>query len=408
MRLGQLEEHVRRGELTLVEANGNRHRFGTGAPKATWTMCKPDTMRRILANPALELGETYMDGGWDVTDGTLADLLTILRSNFGDLIQRRSLIGEAIARMQSWNAPKASASNVQRHYDLDEELFRAFLDRGMHYSCAYYRDPDISLESAQLAKCNHIARKLLLEPGQRVLDIGSGWGSLAMHLAETANVSVVGLTLSAEQLRVAQAEAMRRGLDDRVEFRLEDYRRHRGQYDRIVSVGMFEHVGRRNFGRYFARLVDQLRPGGSALLHTIGSTRPPNSTNAWFRRHIFPGGFIPSLSNISIAIERAHLHTGDIEILRPHYALTLKEWNRRFQIQRAHFAATKGEAFCRMWEFYLVASQTAFECGDLVVFQMQLGGRDAPFPATRDYLYARSSDECATAPLAAGALRRQE
>ena len=408
MRLGLLQEHVRRGELTLVEANGDRHQFGAGAPKATWTMRKPDTMRRILANPALELGETYMDCGWDVTDGTLADLLTILRNNFGDLIQRRSLIGELIARAQSWNALKASASNVRRHYDLDEELFRAFLDRGMHYSCAYYRDPDISLESAQLAKCNHIARKLLLEPGQRVLDIGCGWGGLAMHLAETADVSVVGLTLSAEQLRVAQAEAIRRGLDDRVEFRLEDYRKHRGQYDRIVSVGMFEHVGRRNFRHYFDQLAAQLRPAGSALLHTIGSTRPPNSTNAWFRRRIFPGGFIPSLSNVTSAIERARLIVGDVEILRPHYALTLKEWNRRFQTQRAHFAATKGEAFCRMWEFYLVASQTAFEYGDLVVFQLQLGGRDAPFPATRDYLYARTGDECATAPLAANALRPHE
>jgi cyclopropane-fatty-acyl-phospholipid synthase len=408
MRLGLIEQHVRRGELTVVEANGNRHRFGSGAPKVTWTMRKPDTLRRILANPVLELGETYMNGGWDVTDGTLADLLTILRNNFGDLTQQRSIIGELIARVQSWNAPRASASNVHRHYDLDEELFRAFLDRGMHYSCAYYRDPDISLESAQLAKCNHIARKLLLEPGQRVLDIGSGWGSLAMHLAESADVSVVGLTLSTEQLRVAQTEAARRGLDDRVEFRLEDYRQHRGQYDRIVSVGMFEHVGRRNFARYFEQLAAQLRAGGSALLHTIGSTRPPNSTNAWFRRHIFPGGFIPSLSNVTSAIERARLMIGDVEILRPHYALTLKEWNRRFQIQRAHFAATKDEAFCRMWEFYLVASQTAFEYGDLVVFQLQLGGRDAPFPATRDYLYARTGDECAAAPVAADMLRPQK
>jgi cyclopropane-fatty-acyl-phospholipid synthase len=408
MRLEELEKHVRHGELTLVEADGTRHRFGVGSPRATWVMRKPDAMRRILSNPALELGETYMDEGWDVADATLAELLMLLRNNFGDLIQRRSPFGELAARTQTWNALKASLSNVHRHYDLDEELFRAFLDRGMHYSCAYFRDADMSLESAQLAKCNHIARKLLLEPGQRVLDIGCGWGSLAMHLADSADVSVVGLTLSSEQLRVAQGEAIRRGLDDRVEFRLEDYREHKGRYDRIVSVGMFEHVGRRNFRRYFDRLVAQLRPGGSAVLHTIGSTRRPNSTNAWFRRHIFPGGFIPSLSNITASIERAQLHVGDIEILRPHYALTLKEWNRRFQTQRAHFAATKGERFCRMWEFYLVASQTAFEYGDLVVFQLQLGGRDAPFPPTRDYLYARSADPYGKAPVTAGAVRRHE
>ncbi len=403
MRLALLERRVRHGELTVIDATGKRHCFGAGLPSVTWVLNRPDTLRRILANPGLELGETYMDGGWDVADGSLADLLTVLRKNFSDRVDRRSRFAEIAARAQTWNAPKASASHVRHHYDLDEELFRAFLDRGMHYSCAYFRDPDMSLESAQLAKCNHIARKLLLEPGNRVLDIGSGWGSLAMHLAETADVSVVGLTLSAEQLRVARAEAARRGLSDRVEFRLEDYRKHRGDYDRIVSVGMFEHVGRRNFRRYFDQLVAQLRPGGSALLHTIGSTRPPASTNAWFRRHIFPGGFIPSLSNISAAIERAGLAIGDLEILRPHYALTLKEWNRRFQSQRTHFAALKGERFCRMWEFYLVASQTSFEHGDLVVFQLQLGDRETPFPATRDYLYrATVEDRPETALVANG------
>ncbi len=397
MRLELFERYVRRGELTLVETDGVRHKFGAGTPKATWIMRKPETLRRILLNPALQLGETYMDDGWDVTDGSLADLITILRSNMGDLAQRRSVFGEFAARLQTWNDLRASRANVHHHYDLDEELFRAFLDRGMHYSCAYFREPDMSLESAQLAKCNHIERKLLLAPGQQVLDIGCGWGSLALHLAENVGDSVVGLTLSAEQLRVAQSEALRRGLADRVEFRLQDYREHRGQYDRIVSVGMFEHVGRPNFHRYFDQLAQQLRPGGVALLHTIGSTRRPNSTNAWFRRHIFPGGHIPSLSTIAKTIERAGLMIGDLEVLRPHYALTLKEWNRRFQTRRAHFAATKGERFCRMWEFYLVTSQTAFEHGDLVVFQLQLGGRDAPFPATREYLYPGLEEHIAAA-----------
>lgn len=411
MRLELFERYVRRGELTLVEPNGTRHKFGSGTPKATWVMRKDDTLMRVLTHPALELGETYMDEGWDVADGTLWDLITILRGNMSDLVQRRTVLSELAALMQTWNALTASFKNVHHHYDLDEELFRAFLDRGMHYSCAYFRDADMSLESAQLAKCNHIAHKLLVKPGQQVLDIGCGWGSLALHLAETVGDSVVGLTLSAQQLRVAQAEAVRRGVSDRAEFRLQDYREHRGQYDRIVSVGMFEHVGRRNFKRYFDQLARQLRPGGVALLHTIGSTRPPNSTNAWFRRHIFPGGHIPSLSTISAAIERAGLMVGDLEILRPHYALTLKEWNRRFQAQRAHFAATKGERFCRMWEFYLVASQTAFELGDLVVFQFQLGGRDAPFPATRDYLYRGlygGADEHLATPFTSAVLPRHE
>ncbi len=392
MRLELFERFVKQGELTLVDVDGARHRFGSGTPKVTWLMRHPDALRRIVTNPALELGETYMDEGWDVADGSLADLITILRGNMGDLVQRRTIFSEFAALVQTWNALKASLRNVHHHYDLDEELFRAFLDRDMHYSCAYFRELDMSLESAQMAKCNHIARKLLLEPGQQILDIGCGWGGLALHLAETVGVSVVGLTLSSEQLRVARADAARRGLTDRVEFRLQDYRAHHGQYDRIVSVGMFEHVGRRNFRRYFEQLKQQLRPRGVALLHTIGSTRPPNSTNAWFRRHIFPGGHIPSLSTMAAAIERSGIKIGDLEILRPHYALTLKEWNRRFQTQRTHLAATKGERFCRMWEFYLVTSQTAFEYGDLVVFQLQLGGRDAPIPATRDYLYPSVED----------------
>ena len=407
MRLELFDRYLRHGELTLVDTNGQRHTFGSGTPKVTWLMRRPDTLRRILADPALQLGETYMEQGWDVADGNLTDLIRILRSNLGELAQRRTPVTELTALLQTWNALRASFANVHRHYDLDETLFRAFLDRDMHYSCAYFRDADMSLESAQLAKCNHIERKLLLAPDQRVLDIGCGWGSLALHLAETVGDSVVGLTLSAEQLRVARAEAVRRGLSDRVEFRLQDYRQHRGHYDRIVSVGMFEHVGRRNFGRYFAQLASQLLPGGVALLHTIGSTRPPASTNAWYRRHIFPGGHIPSLSSIARAIERSGLHIGDLEILRPHYALTLKEWNRRFQTQRAQFAATKGERFCRMWEFYLVTSQTAFEFGELVVFQFQLGGRDAPFPPTRDYLYP-GIDQSLAAPLPAALMPRHE
>jgi cyclopropane-fatty-acyl-phospholipid synthase len=396
MVLDLFERFVREGELTLVEASGATHRFGSGTPRATWVMRKRDTIARLLKNPGLQLGETYMDEGWDVTDGNLADLLTILRTNLEPHLRRKTPLARLALLIQSWNDLTSSIANVRHHYDLDETLFRGFLDRGMHYSCAYYRDPDMSLESAQLAKCNHIARKLLLESGQRVLDIGSGWGGLAMHLAESAAVSVTGLTLSPEQLRVAVTEATRRGFGNRVEFLLQDYRRHRGQYDRVVSVGMFEHVGRRNFRRYFAQLDRQLRPHGVALLHTIGSPHPPTPTNAWIRRHIFPGGYVPSLSELSGAVERAGLVISDVEVLRPHYALTLKEWNRRFQMQRAQFASTKGERFCRMWEFYLVSSQTAFEHGDLLVFQLQLGKRGAAIPATREYLYDAVTDHVAT------------
>lgn len=381
------EQHVRHGELTIVEADGSRNTYGEGEPKATWIIRKPGTIRNILANPAMNLGETYIDQAWDVADGKLVELLTLLRANIEPAVSRRSLLKVWAGVLQSWNHTRASFSNVSHHYDLDEALFRTFLDRNMHYSCGYHRDADSSLESAQLAKCNHVARKLLLEPGHRVLDVGSGWGSLALHLAEHHSVHVTGLTLSVEQIKVAQAEARRRGLADRVAFRLEDYREHYARYDRVVSIGMFEHVGRRYFKTYFDRVFGLLRPGGIALVHTIGGSGRPGQTNVWIRRHVFPGGYIPALSQIVPAVERAGLTHCDVEVWRRHYALTLKEWNRRFQIRRAEVAATKGENFCRMWEFYLVVSQTAFELGRLNVFQLQLARDTPPIPITRDYLY---------------------
>ena len=257
----------------------------------------------------------------------------------------------------------------------------------MHYSCAYFRDRGMTLEEAQYAKSEHIAAKLHLRPGHRVLDIGCGWGSLAMHLAENHDVKVTGLTLSAEQLRVARETAAGRGLENQVEFLLQDYREHPETYDRIVSVGMFEHVGKQNVQRFFDSVRQALTDNGVALLHTIGSKNPPEPVNPWIRRYIFPGGYIPSLSDIAPAVERAGLVTTDIEVLRRHYAFTLKEWNRRFQGARDRFVESKGERFCRMWEFYLVICQTAFEVGDLVVLQWQLATDNETVPITRDYLY---------------------
>ena len=395
MFLKLLDRHVRHGTLTVVEPNGRRHVFGQGQPSATWVLRKPGAARRMLLNPQANLGETYMNEEWDVEDGDLADLLTVLRVNLERRLAGRSitaLLGPLATFMTSWNNVRASLSNVSHHYDLDEALFRAFLDRDMHYSCAYFREPGLSLEAAQAAKCDHIRRKLNLMPGQRVLDIGCGWGSLAMHLAERADVEVVGLTLSAEQLRVARAEAERRGLGERVAFRLEDYREHRAEYDAVVSVGMFEHVGRRNFSRYFEKVFDFLAPHGTALLHTIGQSAPPSPTNPWIRKHIFPGGYIPAASEVLGTIEPSGLILSDLEVWRRHYALTLREWNRRFQAVRGQFARAKDERFCRMWEFYLLSCATAFEIADLVVFQFQLARANDTVPVTRDYLYGDPQD----------------
>lgn len=385
-----LQKHVRHGTLTLVTPDGARQTFGDGNPKATWIVRKPRTMRKLLLNPGANLGETYMDEEWDVEDGELIDLLTILRRNIEPAVSDRRLValtGPLATLVGSWNTVRTSLRNVSHHYNLDEALFRAFLDRNMHYSCAYFRAPDMTLEAAQLAKSEHIRNKLRLAPGARVLDIGSGWGSLAMHLAEHADVDVTGLTLSSEQVRAATAEAERRGLSGRVEFRLEDYRRHRGQYDAIVSVGMFEHVGRRNFGRFFDQVRALLAPHGIALLHTIGITGSPLPTNPWIARHIFPGGYIPAASEVVGAIERSGLVLSDMEVWRRHYASTLREWNRRFQVSRETFRHSHGERFCRMWEFYLSVCATGFELGNLVVHQLQLAHRNDVVPLTRDYLY---------------------
>ena len=383
-----LKKFVRRGELTVIDHAGERYTFGAGEPRAAIRLNTASAFSVMARNPQLKLGEAYMDQLWDVGDGTLHDVLTLLRINLEAAVAAGGRWQPLKALLSSFNGITASRRNVSHHYDLDEPLFRACLDEAMHYSCAYFRDRGMTLEEAQHAKSEHIAAKLALRPGHRVLDIGCGWGSLAMHLAENHDVRVTGLTLSTEQLRVARETARSRGLDGRVEFLLQDYREHAQVYDRIVSVGMFEHVGKPNMQRFFDSVHENLADDGVALLHTIGSKERPEPINPWIRRYIFPGGYIPSLSDIAPAVERADLVTTDIEILRRHYALTLNEWNRRFQRARSRFVDTKGEGFCRMWEFYLVICQTAFEIGDLVVFQWQLAKDNEAVPITRDYLYS--------------------
>lgn len=382
-----IRDNIKHGSFKLVHPNGDEQIYGSGQASVVWKINDTRVLSKIVRNPLLNLGETYIEGGWDVEDGKLAELLTVLRTNFEDGFVRRGATAAYAAILQSWNNIGASMRNVSHHYDLDASLFRAFLDQDMHYSCAYFRSPDQPLEEAQSAKCDHIRRKLCLKPGQKVLDIGSGWGSLGLYLADKEDVQVTGLTLSNEQLAVANKEAVRRGLDNQVQFRLEDYRNHHGKYDAVVSVGMFEHVGLRNFDGYFTKVAELLSRDGVAMIHTIGHTDRPTATNPWFRRHIFPGGYIPAISEITTAVERSPLVFADIEVWRQHYALTLKEWNRRFQTVRPEFAREKGERFCRIWEFYLLACQTAFEVSNLVVYQLQLGLNNMSVPTTRDYLY---------------------
>jgi cyclopropane-fatty-acyl-phospholipid synthase len=289
-------------------------------------------------------------------------------------------------RFLQYNPVPRARRNVAHHYDLSDQLYELFLDRDRQYSCAYFRTLEDDLETAQLNKKRHIAAKLVLRPGDKVLDIGCGWGGMALYLASECDVDVTGLTLSAEQHTVAQRRAAAAGLSDRVRFHLRDYREERGRYDRIVSVGMFEHVGVNHYGQFFAQLKSMLTPDGIALLHAIGRMEGPGSTNPWLRKYIFPGGYSPALSEVTPAAEKARLWITDIEILRLHYAETLRHWRARFEHNRERIRALYDERFCRMWELYLTGSEVAFRRQGHFVFQMQLAKSVDTVPLTRDYM----------------------
>ncbi|MCW5696753.1 MAG: class I SAM-dependent methyltransferase [Bauldia sp.] len=385
--LGRLISH---GQLTVADADGNRQTFGTAGtgPAATMRIHDRRYVWRILRNPGLILGEGYMDGSWSVEDGTLADLLEIIMVS----AHRREPMGLAGAArrrgaMLSVNTIGRARRNIQHHYDLDHRLYTLFLDEDMQYSCGYWRDGVTSLEEAQRDKKRHIARKLLIEPGMTVLDIGSGWGGMALTLARDYGAKVTGVTLSTDQYETSVARAREEGLSDRVTFKLQDYRTEPGAYDRIVSVGMFEHVGRRNFREFFSHLDRLLKPDGIALLHTIGRNTPPEPINAWIRKYIFPGAYLPSLSELTPLIEKHGLWLADLEVWRVHYAKTLDAWHERFQRHRAEFAERFDERFCRMWEFYLRVTATSLRLLTLGVFQLQIAKRIDAVPITRDYLY---------------------
>jgi len=382
-----LNDGIERGHLRLERADGRRRDFGAGAPTGALQLHDHRAERRVIADPDFMLGQTYMDGLWSTPD--LRGLLAVLMSNFAhvEASGAKRATQQLLRPLQQWNRRAASRRNVAHHYDLDEQLFRRFLDSDMQYSCAYWPAGTTDLEVAQAEKRALIRRKLCLSPGQSVLDIGCGWGGLAIELAEQAGAHVVGLTLSEAQARVARERVHARGLEDQVDIRLQDYRDVPERFDRIVSVGMFEHVGVQYYDTYFAGVRDHLTPEGIALIHTIGRLGRPGVTNPWIRRYIFPGGYIPALSEVTSAVERQRLATTDLEVLRLHYGYTLAEWFKRFQAIRDDVAAQKGERFCRMWEFYLAVSEAAFYYRGLVVFHLQLTRELAAAPITRDYLH---------------------
>jgi cyclopropane-fatty-acyl-phospholipid synthase len=390
---GFLNGAIHKGTLEIVDAGGTLHRFGDGtgtAVRARFT--SPQAERSVIFNPELKLGECYMDGGLVMEAGSIYDFLALILDNVSNAHPRWWMAAVAgyryvTRRIRQFNPPSRSRENVHHHYDLDGRLYSLFLDNDQQYSCAYFEDGNDDLEVAQLAKKRHIAAKLAIEPGQRVLDIGSGWGGLGLYLAERLNCDVTGVTLSDEQYAVSNQRAAERGLSDRVRFLLQDYRRLKGPFDRIVSVGMFEHVGVGHFKEFFRTARDLLAPDGVMVLHSIGRFDGPSETNSWIQKYIFPGGYIPALSEVVPVLERTGLRVTDVEILRLHYAKTLRAWRERFLARLDEVRKIYDDRFCRMWEFYLAASETAFRYQDLMNFQIQFTRRQEAVPLTRDYIW---------------------
>jgi cyclopropane-fatty-acyl-phospholipid synthase len=387
-----LERLIRTGNLRVTTAAGPTFTFGdgTGRPVAI-RLATRGVERRILIDPELRFGEAYMDGDIIIEQGSIADVLAIVLGQKRDgrpppWAQPQWLLRYLYRRLQQFNPRPRARRNVAHHYDLNGQLYALFLDADRQYSCAYFESGDQSLDDAQLAKKRHLAAKLLIAPGQRVLDIGCGWGGLALYLAELCDARVTGITLSREQHAFAQVRASEKELSDKLEFRLLDYRDVSEKFDRIASVGMFEHVGVGFYDTFFGKCYEMLADDGVMLLHSIGRSDGPNVTNPWIAKYIFPGGYIPALSEVLPAIERAGLLVTDIEILRLHYAETLKAWRERFLAHREDVERLYDPRFVRMWEFYLAASEMAFRQQAMMVFQIQLTKQQGIVPMTRDYV----------------------
>ena len=393
MLLSLLLRHlIQRGQLTVIDAKGKTHVFaGAPGPQIAIRLHDPKLHWQIFLNPRLKFGEAFMDGRFTIDNASIYDFLSLMTEGMNLagpswLAPLYNGFGRGLWRLQQYNPMRRARHNVAHHYDLSDALYALFLDSDLQYSCAYFTEPGQTIEAAQANKKRHIAAKLLLQPGHRVLDIGAGWGGLALYLARECGVEVTGLTLSTEQHRVATERAAAAGLAGRVRFELCDYRAHAGIYDRVVSVGMFEHVGAPHYRDFFAKMSRFLKPDGLALLHSIGRSDGPGATNPWLRKYIFPGGYSPALSEVVPAVERTGLWITDIEILRLHYAETLRAWRQRFNANRERIRALYDERFCRMWEFYLAGVELAFRKQGHFVFQMQLAKAIDTVPLTRDYM----------------------
>lgn len=396
-----LSRVVRVGTLNVTDAAGVTHVFkgAKDGPSVNLAITDPRLYRSLFFNPELSAGEAYMDGTLQFPGSSLREFLSLISLNrnlpSGPPTRLHLMLDGAakqFKRFQQSNPIGKAQKNIAHHYDIGNELYRLFLDDGMFYSCAYFENDDDTLEAAQIAKCRLIAAKLGLKPGQKVLDIGSGWGGLAIYLAQMEDVEVLGVTLSKEQYVLSLERAEAAGVSDRVRFELRDYRELDQTFDRIVSVGMFEHVGVPRYDEFFAKVNRLMPDDGVMLLHSIGHMSPPSTASPWLRKYIFPGAYSPALSEVFPAVERNRLWVTDCEFLRLHYAMTLRHWHQRFETNRTRISEMYDERFCRMWEFYLISAEMMFRTGAQEVFQMQLSRQRDASPIRRDYIWQALRD----------------
>ncbi|WP_431299980.1 class I SAM-dependent methyltransferase [Tabrizicola sp. BL-A-41-H6] len=388
---------VRTGTIHLTLPDGVTHHIGPGGgPDVAVTLHDPTFSRKFFMRPDLTMGEAYMDGRLTIANDDIRSLITFgLRNARGRKVWPPfKQIAALAGRMKSWsiwNHVGIARRNVAHHYDISEELYDLFLGETKQYTCAYFRRPEMTLEEAQTAKMAHIGAKLLLKPGMRVLDIGCGFGTLAITLARDHGVQVVGVTLSQVQLAEARRRAAEAGLTDQVEFRLQDYRDVGESFDRVVSVGMMEHVGLPHLRTYFQKVSDILTPDGVALIHYIGRWSPPNTISPWFNKYIFPGAYCPAVSEAMRVVEKTGMILADLEVWRGHYERTLQEWLKRFDRNIDRIRQLQDDRFLRMWRYYLQSAELSFSEAHLVIHQLHLAKGRYTVPVTRDYLYAPSN-----------------
>jgi len=395
MNLSQFCENLFKEDgFILIDANSKEYVIGKPKknPPIKLTILDKKLHYKLLFLPDLYFGEAYTDGSIKLENGSLTEFLELAMKNIGrsDINYYSKILNKlrgTYRYLTSFNLIPKSKTNVAHHYDISEKLYDFFLDKNRQYSCAYFKNDNDTLETAQENKIKHIIKKLNLKPNQKVLDIGSGWGTLAIEIAKQSKCEVLGITLSENQLQYSLDKVRELNLENQVSFKLLDYRELNEKFDRVVSVGMFEHVGRKFYKKYFNKVSELLNNDGVALIHTIGSSNPPRDPHPWITKYIFPGGYTPSLSEIARPIENSGLVISDMEILRLHYSHTLRHWKERFLDKREKVLEIFDEKFLRMWEFYLVGCEMAFKWGDQVVFQLQLTKNFTSVPNTRDYIY---------------------